>query len=116
MAVTVTYEHPVAGAVAPTAAQAAAVSMVSANVIATADADTTAVITHNMALTAAELAAGFPLVTILPLLQAVGALSEWAMTAKDANTCTFTKGTGAGSGNAGAQLRVVVQRPHTIIR
>lgn len=113
MAVTVTYEYPVAGTTAPTAAQVA--SLVSANVIATADADTTAVITHNLGLSAAELSAGFPLVDVTPLL-AAAYTSQWAVTGAMANAVTLTKGTGAGSGNAAAQIRVQISRPHSIFR
>ena len=114
MAVTVTYEHPVAGIVAPTAVEAKGI--VNANVIATADGDTTATITHNFGLSADEIAAGWPAVVITPLLQAVAVVSAWAVTSVTTNTVVLTKGVGAGSGNVGAQLRVSVQRPHSIVR
>lgn len=113
MAVTVTYEWPVAGTTPPTAAQVA--DEVTARVVATADADTTAVITHNMGLTAADLAAGRPTVVLTPLI-AAASLSLWTAAYTDGNTITLTKATTAGSGNAGAQLRVDVKRPHTIGR
>lgn len=113
-AVTVTYEYPVAGVTAPTQAQEALLSAVLANVIATADADTTATITHNMQLTAAQLAAGQPWVTLEPLL-AAAQISLWFVSSKTANTVVLTKATTAGSGNAGAQVRAIVQRPNTLV-
>jgi hypothetical protein len=117
MAVTVTYTHPVAGITAPTALQSSNAQSVIADVIATADGDTTAVVTHNFGLTAAELASGFPNVIMTPVLsQALAALSSWTNTANAANTSTFTKLATAGSGNAANQLHVTVQRPHSIIR
>jgi hypothetical protein len=113
--VTVTYTHPVAGLVAPTALQTK--EMVKADIIASADADTTAIVTHNMGLSAAELAAGMPTVVMtLILSQALAALSAWTNTAVDANTATFTKLATAGSLSASPQLRVTITRPHTIGR
>lgn len=79
------------------------------DIIATADADTTATIPHTLGAAPAE-------VYITPLLQAPAAVSEWAATTIDATNVVLTKGTGAGSGNAGAQLRVVIKRPHSIGR
>lgn len=114
-AVTVTYEYPVAGTTAPTAAQSANANIVRANVIATADADTTATITHNFGTSAGDLAAGRPIVILEPLLQASAGLSLWAFTSKTTNTVVCTKSTAVGSGNAGAQIRVHVLRPHSII-
>ena len=115
MAVTVTYQYPVQGTTAPTAAQTLNKNTVRATVIATADADTTATITHNLGLTAAQLTEGAPEVTLCPILsQALTALSGWVCSAKAANTVTLTKLTSTGSGNARAQLAVVVKRPHTI--
>lgn len=117
MAVTVTYLHPVAGGTAPTALQASNAQSVVADVIATADADTTATITHNFGLSAAELASGDPRVILTPLIsQALTALSAWAVTAIATNSITLTKLTSVGSGNASAQLRVSVQRPHSITK
>jgi hypothetical protein len=81
-----------------------------ADVTATADGDTTATITHNLGAVPQE-------VTLTNLIQAPAAVSDWAWTASPtANTITLTKGTGVGSGNAGAQVRVIVRRPHTIGR
>ena len=70
-------------------------------VTATADADTTATITH-----------GFPdanyMITLLPLIQAACALSLWAVTGMTNTTITLTKGVGVGSGAANPQLVVFV--------
>ena len=107
MAVSNNYVLPATAAVAPTAAQVA--TSVIADVTATADADTTATITHNFG--AAPL-----LVLLTPLLQVSAGLSLWAVTAIGANTVTLTKATTAGSGNAGAQVRVWITKPHTLIQ
>lgn len=79
------------------------------DIIATADADTTATIPHGLGAAPAE-------VYTTELLQAPAALSAWAVTTIDATNVVLTKGTGAGSGNAGAQVRVVIKRPHSIGR
>lgn len=113
MAVTTTYTYPVAGATPPTAAEAA--TRVSAGVIASIDADTTATVTHNFGLSVAELAEGAPLVAITPLLQAEALLSGWAVTAKATDSITLTKSVTVGSGAAGTQIQVEVLRPHSII-
>lgn len=117
MPVTVTYLSPVAGTVAPTALQASNCQQIVADIVATADADTTATVTHNFGLSAADLAAGDPRITLTPLLsQALTALSGWAVTTIATNSLTLTKLTSVGSGNANAQLRVSVQRPHSITK
>lgn len=113
MAVTVAYLYPVIGGVAPTALQTA--DMVVATVIADNNADTDAVIVHNMGLSAAELAEGKPIVTLEPgIAEAAAArVSNWIVGAKAANQVTVHKAAGGG-GAAGIQLRVVVRRPHSI--
>lgn len=119
MAVTVTYEHPVTGIVAPTALQTK--EQVTATVIATLDADAAAIIVHNMGLTAAELALGLPIVVLEPIL-AAARTSDWIVgsaalpAGKDANTIQVSKTIAGGSGNGAAQLRVNILRPHTIGR
>lgn len=80
------------------------------DVIATADADTTATIAHGLVTAPQE-------VTITPILsQALAALSGWAVTTIDATNVVCTKLTTAGSGNAAAQLRVIIKRPHSLGR
>ena len=118
MAVTVTYLWPATAAATtpPTAAQmgpspaAEVYGECRASVIAAADADTTATITHNMNLSTGELAAGLPRVNITELLQVSGGLSAWAVTAITATTVVLTKSVAAGSGNAAAQLVVYISR------
>jgi len=117
MAVTIAYLNPVTGATAPTAAQSLLSSEVIADVTATSDADTTATITHNFGSTAAELANGFPVVSVVPILsQALTTLSAWAVTAIATNSITLTKLTSTGSGNAAAQIRVSIRKPHSLVR
>jgi hypothetical protein len=111
--VTVTYTCPVQGVTAPTAAEAK--SEVRGNVIATSDADTTAVITHNFGLTTAQLAAGLPEVTLIPL-HTDFYLSTWTVAYTDGDTVTLTKGTAGSSGGANAQCGFIVRRPHSIGR
>lgn len=76
-------------------------------VIATADADTTATIPHGFG------SAPFD-VSIDPLL-AQFYTSVWTITTIDATNIVLTKGTGAGSGNAGAQVRVTARVPHSLV-
>ncbi len=115
MAVTITYEHPVTGVTAPTALQAN--DKVVANVIAAADGDVLATIVHNMAVSAADLAAGFPEVLIELMLP-----EGWVSTphvldgGKDATDVAVTMSNAGGSGAVTAQFRVTVSRPHTIGR
>jgi hypothetical protein len=117
--VTVNYKFPLIGTVGPTVATAAAAGFhngyntVRGTVTATLDADTTAVLTHNFALTTAQLAAGQPELQSAWLLPAA-ALSLWTFAYTDGNTITATKATTASSGNAGAQLWFSIRRPHSI--
>lgn len=79
-----------------------------ADVIATADGDTTATITHGLAASPKE-------ITLTQLIsQALTALSAWSATVPGATTSTLTKLTSTGSGNAGAQLRCTIKTPHSI--
>jgi len=80
------------------------------DVIATADADTTATIPHGLGAVPAEVQ------TIKTLSQALAAESSWAVTTIDATNVVCTKLATVGSGNAGAQLRVTIKRPHTLGR
>ena len=117
MAVTVTYEYPVAGAVAPTATQVKRVSAVVASVEADADADVLADITHNMAISAADLAAGLPIINIEMLLPEGWISTPHVLAAgKLTNTLAVTMSNAVGSGAAGDQFRVTILRPNTIIK
>lgn len=74
------------------------------DIIATADGDTvTASIPHGIG--------SIPDVVGQQLIsQALTALSAWALTTLDVTNLVFTKLASTGSGNAGAQFRVYVQR------
>lgn len=114
MAVTLNYIWPATGAVAPTAAQMFGLSTMVVDVTATADADTTATIPHLMTgfgagITAPLWAIGQPI-----LSQALAAESAWTVAAPGVANVVCTKLTTAGSGNAGAQLRVVIQKPYSL--
>lgn len=76
------------------------------DIIASADADTTATIAHGMAEAPRD-------VTIRPLLDAAHE-SRWFVSTADTTNVVLTKGTAVGSGNASAQIRVQVRRPHSL--
>lgn len=90
-------------AVTVTAVRAATDTYI-ATVIATADADTTATITHGLG--------GAPDEVILTPIIAAGQTSLWVAAAPGATTVVLTKGTAVGSGSASAQLRVQVRRTY----
>ena len=115
MAVTVTYEYPVAGIVAPTALQARVATCV-ATVTKGADGDTAATITHNMNLSAAQIAQGFPIVTITKIEQITAVLADWTVSSVTANTVVLAATAAGGSGSANPQIRVTVRRPHSITK
>lgn len=92
------------------------------DVEATADADTTADLAHNL-FSAEEIAAGADnddvKVTIEP--QAAAArLSDWIVGSRDQGgtktTVRLSKTTAVGSGAAGAQVRVYVERTHSLVK
>lgn len=82
------------------------------DVIATADGDVAATITHGLS------AGGTPLeIQICKILSvALAADPGWSAAAPGATTAVLTKLATAGSGNGAAQLRVTVRTPHTIGR
>lgn len=80
------------------------------DVIATADADTTATIAHGFQSTPE-----YAILTWLTPAAASARLSLWTA-ALDATNVVLTKATTAGSGNAAAQVRVVVKRRVTADR
>jgi len=113
MAVTVTYEHPVTGIVAPTALQA--MDKVVATVIATANGDVAATITHNIGLSVAQLAAGFPDILIEHMLPAGWLSTPYVLEAdRLTNSIVVTMSAAVGSGDANPQFRVTISRPHSI--
>lgn len=126
MAVTAIYEYPYTGvAPSPTAPAAAAVAdRVTFTLNDVVSADAAIVVTHNMGLNTAELAAGFPIVVLQPL-RASARTSQWIVgsaalpgdTGKAANAISLTRVVSAGdTGTAVAQIRVHLLRPHTIGR
>ncbi|MGE0161065.1 MAG: hypothetical protein AB7T31_16840 [Gemmatimonadales bacterium] len=76
------------------------------DVEATADADTTATIPHGLPTT--------PTIVILTPLAAAARISLWTAAPGAVNT-VCTKATTAGSGAAGAQVRVISMAPHSIV-
>lgn len=78
------------------------------DIIATADGDTAATVTHGLGGIPAEVY-GTQLIS-----QALTALSAWALTSRLAATVVWTKLASTGSGNAGAQLRSVCRSPALI--
>jgi hypothetical protein len=81
-----------------------------ADVTATADADTTATLTHGL------LAGGTPkeVQATKILSNALAAEPGWSWAAPGATTVVGTKLATAGSGNASAQQRVTVRTPHSL--
>lgn len=115
MAVTVTYEHPVTGGTPPTALEAA--DKVVAAVEATADGDVLADITHNLGISTADLAAGFPEVLVEMLLPAGWLSTPHTLAAgKLTNSLAVTMSNAGSSGVANDQFRVTISRPHTVGR
>ncbi len=112
MAVTVLYLWPATAAVAPTALQVA--DTVVASVQATADADILAAITHNMGLSAAELALGFPEFHFEYILPEAWVSTPHVLAAAIlTNSLNITMSAAGGSGVGTVQFRVVIKRPHT---
>ena len=106
MAVVVLYATPVSGTVAPTATQAVGNSLTCQ--VGMADADTTATITHNWGLTAANNTALYPWINWY--LSTAGTAIPILSFALSTNTVTITKASAAGSGGT---YNVVVQRPYS---
>lgn len=75
------------------------------DVEATADADTTATIPHGLPVA--------PTIILLTPLAAAARLSLWIASSGPVNTVAL-KATTAGSGAAGAQVRVISQAPHSL--
>lgn len=109
---TVTYVYPVAGATAPTAIQALAANALTAT-IQMLGTDTTAVVTHNWGIAAAELARLFP----IPILYqssgqgTVAPVVQIGLT--DSNSVTLTKASVTGSQGT---FTIVILRPHSMVR
>lgn len=107
MAVTFFYRWPAtAGGIAPTDGQVADLMIV--DVISDNDNDVAAQIPHLMRAIPLE-------VKLTPLLSvALIARPGWTVGVVDAVNVNLVKLNTIGSGNAGAQLRVIIRRPHTL--
>jgi hypothetical protein len=114
----VTYKFPVSGTTPPTAAQMNQPGGSNNLLIAQvnmADTDTSTVLVHNMGLSAAEQAAGFPVLShYLTTGETAGSFLTFNPTAGNvANSLTLVKTAGSGTG-----FTEIVQllRPHTLIQ
>jgi hypothetical protein len=104
----VAYTWPATGAVAPTALQTRE------RVVATITTVTAAgniEVVHNMGLTAAQLAAGAPIVNTEPILAEFNVGPRLIVSGQTANGTTLTALSGS---NTAAVAVVTVRRPHTI--
>jgi hypothetical protein len=113
----VTYAYPVIGTVAPTAAQAANATMLTATVFLDTS-DTTTTVTHNWGISQANQNSLFPTI-ILTRSDATGTVSGLvtatipASSTTPANSITINKvSTGAGTGGTHV---VTLLRPHTLL-
>lgn len=111
MVATILYKNPATGTVEPTVIQALSYNTLVAEVV-LADADTTAVITHNWQMSSADLALYFPTVSMYANGQGTAAGTVIA-TLTNSVAVTLTKSTAAGSA---VTLVVILQRPHSIVR
>ena len=81
-----------------------------AEVEATADADTTATIPHGLGIKPT-------IVTVTGMIdQAAAALSGWVVTTINATNIILTKSVAVGSGAAGVQVRMTTSLPHSLFR
>lgn len=114
--VTVTYAFlpngttvAVSSTTAPTAAQAALLNSITAVVI-YPDGDTTATLTHNFALTAADVTLNRPWISYYVSNTAGTAIPVFSVANTNAVVMTKTSGTSSGS-----TFVVILQRPHSMI-
>jgi len=105
--VTVTYETPIQGTSAPTAAQVYGLGLITAQVNC-ADTDTVIVITHNFGLTAQELLDLFP----FAIVNNVSGATTYPQYTYSNTTNTLTIGKASTSGTGGT-FDVLVWRPPT---
>lgn len=104
---TVTYVWPVAGATAPTAAQARPHNSVVADVAFLA-ADTSCLLTHNMQLPNATGANGIPKISFV--FTAAGS-AAWTPFFAFTSATTITLDKNSTAANTGGTIRVVIERP-----
>jgi hypothetical protein len=106
----VTYAYPVAGTTAPTAAQVAQLSMVTAQV-SFVDTSTTVVVTHNFGTTLAQGSNQFPIVIVTPQTPGTNAASVDVVLTNSVSI-TLNKVSALASGGTYA---VYIMRPNTMI-
>ncbi len=106
----VTYTYPVAGTTAPTAAQVASLSLVTAQV-SFVDTSLTVTVKHNFGTTLAQGSNQFPLVIVNSQTPGT-AIPFIAVALTDSNTITLSKLSAAGSGGT---YVVAILRPNTAI-
>jgi hypothetical protein len=99
---------------APTFAQALAANTVVAT-LQPADTADTGQITHAFNLSSADMAAGWPTITVEPLLSSA-ALSNWSIASLDPNYVGFLKNNSTAGTASSAQIRVKISRPNTLVR
>lgn len=113
MAYVVTFLYPIAGLTAPTATQSYGHNQVSADINKGASGDTDVTITHNMNISVADLAAGFPEVVLEPTLASFYT-ALYFVASRTTNTVVLTGATGGGT--TGANVRVRIRRPNSITK
>lgn len=111
MSVTVIYKAPYTTAPTKVQQHYSPRNLVIATVQASAAGDVQAIITHDFGLSAAELALGYPLVSITPE-DGNAITSPWFEISQHANFTVLGKGTTA----AGALSKVAIQRPASQVR
>ena len=115
MAIVINYLYPTPGTTPPTPSVAQNVNTVVATVYPTSGPDTAAVITHNFALPAADISAGWPNVGFEPIDSLAG-LNGWWIRSLDPNWVGLARLTSAQGEDTVPQIKVKVARPHTIVR
>lgn len=109
MANTINWLNPATGAVSPTAAQVAAQNEVIVD-LTTDGALTSQVLTHNMGISAADIALGRPNISVQPSSALANTTLAYFVSAIAANTITLTFAAVA------ATIRVKISRPHTLVQ
>jgi hypothetical protein len=115
MAITINYLYPVTGTTPPTFLQSLNVTAVTATIFATSAPDTAAVITHNFALPAADISAGWPNVLVEPI-DSLAASSDWWIQSLDPNYVGLARLTSTAGQDTVPQIKVKVSRPSTLTR
>jgi hypothetical protein len=113
-----TYLNVGSGSTPPTQAQAANVNSVKVAVYPASSADTQLNLTHNLQMSSADLADGWPNIGFEPL-DALAAASGWFQVqgAQNPNYSVVQRGTATTAGvDTTNQLYINIQRPHTIVR